>query len=104
MKKYRVSSSEHFNLLSMYDKLKCQEIDMNEAPAHTYTEDQWNALYDRLDEMNHLMEEAYCVGALVSWQTLKRIREIKEERQMIRYNACMAQGTSEKDAALAFQL
>lgn len=104
MKKYRVSASEHFNLLSMYDKLKCQEIDMNEAPAHTYTEDQWNALYDRLDEINHLMEEAYCVGALVSWQTLKRIREIKEERQMIRYNTCMAQGASENDAALAFQL
>ena len=32
------------------------------------------------------------------------IREIKEERQMIRYNTCMAQGVSEKDAALAFQL
>ena len=82
MKKYRVSASEHFNLLSMYDKLKCQEIDMNE----------------------HLMEKAYCVGALVSWQTLKRIREIKEERQLIRYNTCIAQGASENDAALAFQL
>ena len=104
MKKYRVSSTEHFNLLSMYDKLKCQEIDMEEAPAHTYTEDQWKALYDRLEEINRLMEEAYCVGALVSWQTLKRIREIKEERQLIRYNVCMAQGVSEKDAAIAFWL
>lgn len=67
MKKYRVSASEHFNLLSMYDKLKCQEIDMNEAPAHTYAEDQWNALYDRLEEMEHLMEEAilcWCLSQL----------------------------------------
>ncbi len=104
MKKYRVSASEHFNLLSMYDKLKCQEIDMEEAPAHTYTEAQWDALYDRLEEINSLMERAYCVGALVSWETLKRIREIKEERQMIRYNTCIAQGVSEKDAAVAFQL
>ena len=75
MKKYRVSSSEHFNLLSMYDKLKCQEIDMNEAPAHTYTEDQWNALYDRLDEMNHLMEEAYCVGAVISLKAYYRNKQ-----------------------------
>ena len=38
MKKYRVNESEHFNLYSMHDKLKCIEIDMQEAPAHTYTE------------------------------------------------------------------
>ena len=50
------------------------------------------------------MEKAYCVGALVDWPTLKRIREIKEERQLIRYNTCLAQGTSEKDAAMAFEL
>ena len=37
MKKYRVNESEHFNLYSMHDKLKCIEIDMQEAPAHTYT-------------------------------------------------------------------
>lgn len=28
MKKYRVNESEHFNLYSMHDKLKCIEIDM----------------------------------------------------------------------------
>ena len=50
------------------------------------------------------MEKAYCVGALVDWPTLKRIREIKEERQLMRYNACMEQGASEKDAAMAFDL
>lgn len=41
MKKYRVNESEHFNLYSMHDKLKCIEIDMQEAPAHTYTDEQW---------------------------------------------------------------
>lgn len=36
MRKYRINESEHFNLYSMYDKLKCFEIDMQEAPAiHT---------------------------------------------------------------------
>lgn len=42
MKKYRVNESEHFNLYSMHDKLKCIEIDMQEAPAHTYTDEQWD--------------------------------------------------------------
>ena len=76
----------------MYDKLKCIEIDMQEAPAHTYTEKQWDELEAKMTELENLMEKAYCVGALVDWPTLKRIREIKEERQLIRYNTCMAQG------------
>ena len=35
MKKYRVNESEHFNLYSMHDKLKCIEIDMQEH-RHTH--------------------------------------------------------------------
>ena len=50
------------------------------------------------------MEKAYCVGALVDWPTLKRIREIREERQLIRYNTCLAAGASEREAAQAFEL
>ena len=104
MKKYRVNESEHFNLYSMYDKLKCVEIDMQEAPAHTYTDEQWDEIEERISEVEELMEKAYCVGALVEWPTLKRIREIKEERQLIRYNISLMQGTPERDAALAFEL
>ena len=89
MKKYRVNESEQFNLYSMHDKLKCIEIDMQEAPAHTYTDEQWDEVQERISEVEELMEKAYCVGALVDWTTLKRIREIKEERQLMRYNACM---------------
>lgn len=103
-KKYRVNESENFNLFSMYDHLKVQEIEMQEAPKGTYTEKQWDDLYARLEEIEALMEKAPCVGSLVDWQTLKRIREIKDERQMIRYNTCMAQGTPEREAALAFDL
>lgn len=107
MKKYRVNESEHFNLYSMYDKLKCIEMDMQELPAtaaYAYTDEQWDKLQDRIHEVEELMEKAYCVGALVDGPTLKRIREIKEERQLIRYNTCLAQGASEKDAAMAFEL
>jgi len=90
--------------MSMYDKLKCQQIDMDEAPPRTYTEVQFEELDKRLEEINQLMEKAYCVGALVDWPTLKRIREIREERQLIRYNTCLAAGASEREAAQAFEL
>lgn len=98
-KKYRVNGTEHFNLYSMYEKLKCIEIDMNEGTI-PYDE----KLYDRIEEIERLMDEAPYVGALVDWPTLKRIREIKEERQMIRYATCLADGTPEQDAALAFDI
>ena len=104
MKKYRVNESEHFNLYSMYDKLKCIEMDMDEAPVHTYSEETWEKLYKKIEEITILMDKAPFVGSLVDWPTLKRIREIKEERQMIRYNKCMASGMSEKEAVLSFEL
>lgn len=99
MKKYRVNDSEHFNLMSMYDKLKVAEIDMREGTI------EWNEeIEDRIDEIESLLEKAPYVGALVDWPTLKRIREIKEERQMMRYNRALACGSCERDAALAFRL
>ena len=98
-KKYRVNSSEHFNLQSMYEKLKCVEIDMIEGTIP------WDGkIIDRIEEIEKLMDAAPWVGSLVDWPTLKRIREIKEERQMIRYATCLAQGTPEKEAAMAFEI
>lgn len=104
MKKYHVNESEHFNLFSMHDRLKCIEIEMREAPAHTYTEKQWEEIEARLEEVEDLIDKAGCVGALVDWPTLKRIRELKEERQMIRYITCMEKGASEREAGQAFEL
>lgn len=104
MKKYRVNGSELFNLQSMYDRLKCDEIDMMEAPANSVSDIQWDELQKRLNEIENLMEKAPCIGALVDWTTLKRIREIKAERQLMRYNTCIANGTPEKDAVLSFEL
>lgn len=99
MKKYRVNATEHFNLHSMYDHLKCIEIDMQEGTIP------WDdAILDRIDELESLMDKAPWVGSLVDWPTLKRIREIKDERQMIRYTTCLAAGSDERDAALAFEV
>ena len=98
-RKYRINSSEHFNLQSMYEKLKCMEIDMDEGTI-PYDE----KLLDRIEEVERLMDAAPCVGSLVDWPTLKRIREIKEERQMIRYATCLNAGTPEHEAAMAFDI
>lgn len=99
VKKYRVNSSELFNLQSMYDHLKALEIDMQEGITP------WDSsIEERIYEVQGLLDKAYCVGALVDWPTLKRIREIKEERQMIRYNIALSAGCSEEDAAFAFTL
>lgn len=99
MKKYRVNGTEHFNLYSMYEHLKCIEIDMEENTIP------WDdKIFDRIEEVENLMEKAPCVGSLVDWPTLKRIREIKDERQMIRYTRCLAAGADERDAAIAFEV
>lgn len=99
MKKYRVNSSEHFNLLSMYDHLKVLEIKLREDEQIGMSADE---LYNRIEKVESLMDKAYCVGALVDWPTLKAIREIQAERQMIRYQNSLAAGSNERDAALAF--
>ena len=99
MKKYRVNESEHFNLFSMYDHLKCIEIDMQEGTRPWDDE-----VLARIEEVEQLMDKAPWVGSLVDWPTLKRIREIKDERQLIRYQSSLAAGSSERDAGLAFTL
>lgn len=101
MKKYRVNGSEHFNLVSMYEHLKFVE---EATPAENFTQEQWSEIYSRIEEIEMLTEKAYCVGALVDWQTLKRIREIQQERQFIRYKTCLSQGTQEREAAISFEL
>lgn len=95
MKKYRVNESEHFNLMSMYDHLKCLEIYAREV-------NEWNVLEkkveERLEEVESLLESAYCIGALVTWEQLKRIREIRDEMNNIRYLTAIQNGASERDA------
>lgn len=103
MKKYRVNTSEITNLNSMYDHLKCMEEEMVMGETE-FDETEWDELSDRINEIEELMKKAYCVGALVDWPTLKRIREIKDERQGIRYGRCVAQGMSGSIASLAFEI
>ena len=59
---------------------------------------------ERIEEVKMLLKKAPCVGALVEWEVLKRIREIKDERQFMRYCACIANGDSEREASMAFNI
>ena len=97
-KLYRVNESEHFNLQSMHDKLMCQRYEAEENNDW----DAYNAVTERIEEVESLLGKAPCIGARVDWPTLKRIREIRDERNMIRYSAALANGASERDAANAF--
>lgn len=97
VKKYRVNESEHFNLMSMYDYLKCLEIEARENSDW----DKLEEIEGRVEEVNSLLEVAYCIGALVSWPQLKRIREIRDERNAIRYNIAIKNGASDRDAGYA---
>lgn len=99
-KLYRVNSSESFNMQSMYDHLKaieCQDIE----GEIKLTSEEWDDLQKRIVEVEDLLPYCY-VGMQVTWDKLKRIREITAERQMIRYANCLAAGMSERDAAGAF--
>ena len=60
------------------------------------------SIYDRLEEVEDLLGKLHGVGSLVDWSTLKRICEIKAERQSIRYLCCLKSGMSERDAGEAF--
>lgn len=97
IKKYRVNESEHFNLMSMYDKLKCIEIESRENGDWEVLEEVEN----RIDEVESLLESAYCVGALVTWEQLKRIREIRDERNYMRYATAKENGAKECEARYA---
>ena len=99
MKKYRVNESESFNLHSMLDHLKALQVDMEEGTVP------WDdSLQGRIEEVEGLLSVAPFVGSLVDWPTLKRIREIKDERQMLRYSRALASGETESRAAVAFSL
>lgn len=102
-KLYRISESELFNLQSMYDHLLCQrdELRISDAPE---AEAMLDKVEYRICEVEQLMDKAYCVGALVTWPELSRIRAIQQERREIRYATCLAAGADEPAAAIALTL
>lgn len=87
-KLYRVSANEHFNLMSMLDKVWNEVYEARENG----TFEQEEAAEAKKDELEELLDKAPCVGSLVTWQTLARIREVAAARETIRNAACAQAG------------
>lgn len=98
MKKYRVNESENFNLHSMHDHLYCRLYECIEEKRF----DEVEKIEELLEEVEMLIDKAPCIGSLVDWTTLKRIREIRDERNLIRYNRAKSNGANELEASNAF--
>ena len=98
MKLYRVNRSEVEELYSMKEKIEVARLDAIDDGRYPDAD----AYEARLEEVEKLIEKAGYPGAQVDWPTLKRIREIKAERQAYRYGVCLAAGMSEQKAAYAF--
>ena len=104
MKTYYCNSSMKFNLDSMitlvqnirYD-LRDGEIESAEICGKKVT---WENVDELLDELYDLHGKA--LFRTVTGKEYGRIKQIQEERQMIRYCKCLAAGMSEQDAGLAF--
>lgn len=90
MKTYRVNSTESFNMQSMYDHLKAIEC-MDIEGEIKLTKVEWSDLQKRIEEVEDLLPYCY-VGMKVTWDKLKRIREISEEREIIRQEKCILKG------------
>lgn len=99
MKLYRVNSTEVEELFSMKEKLEVLRLDAIDERRY----DEADLYEERLGELDGLIRKAWRPGAQVDWPTLKRIREIKAERQAIRYGKCLAAGMPEDKAAHAFK-
>lgn len=78
MEKYSVTTGEFTNLNSTYDHLKRMKEKMLMNPSSEFDKTKLDELSDRISEIEELMKQAYCVGALVDWPTLKRIIHVTE--------------------------
>lgn len=97
-KYYRVNESEHFNLQSMHDHLIC----LRYSAEDTGNWEEYDRLTERIEEVEDLLDAAPCIGCSVTWPQLRRIREIRDERNLIRYQRSLTAGASEQEAGNAF--
>jgi len=103
-RKYFCNSSMKFNLDSMYTHVKVIAFDMEDGKINSVNicGDTWtvDTIYDLLEELSDLLDKA--VFGKVTGKEYGRIKDISQERQMIRYMTCLASGMSERDAGYAF--
>ena len=103
VKKYFVKMNYRFNLdsmrthvLNLIDDIRDGKSETVELMGETMDEDR---LEEFKDELEDLSWKAYYP---VCGKDYGRIKEISDERNMIRYATCIANGIDENDASSAF--
>ena len=104
VKTYWCNNSMKFNLDSMYthlevarDELRDNEIEYVYICGKKYDLDN---IDDLIDEVGDLLSKA--LYTKVTGREYGRIKQLCEERKLIRYTTCLAHGMSEEDAGYAF--
>ena len=102
-RKYWVKQNMRFNLDSMHDHVWCLIYDMEDGLYDTVEllgeQMDVDRLYELKDELEELSVKAW---GKVTGKEYGRIKEISDERNLIRYAMCINSGMSESDASLAF--
>lgn len=103
-RKYFVKSAYRANLDSMITKLQVCEYEMRDGEyssvkvlGKVYDK---ITIYDLIEECQELLGKAN--WGKVTGKEYGRIKAISNERDMMRYNTCIAKGMSESKAAYAF--
>lgn len=103
-RKYFVKSAYRTNLETMLTKLHCYNYDMQdgeienvEIMGKTYDLD---SIYDLIEECQQLLLKAN--SGKVTGKEYGRIKAISDERDLMRYNTCIANGMDESKASYAF--
>lgn len=103
-RKYFVKQNWIFNLESMHDRIWCLIYDIEDGKCesvHLLGKDMTiGDLYALMNECDDLAWKAH--RGKVTGKEYGRIKAISDERNMMRYATCLANGDSEEDAGMAF--
>ena len=102
-RKYLVKENYRFNLDSMINLVHCCIYDIEDGKTEKV-----ELLGEEMDipRLEQLLEELYDLNSKayyrVTGKEYGRIKQISDERNLIRYIKCINAGMSENDASLAF--
>lgn len=102
MKRYWLKEAYMTNLDSMETTawLQVHDMESGEIKKDPYYGEGLEYWENLLNEIRGLMERTWDGKAV--WKDYKRIRELSDERNIIRYSKCMANGMDEDKAGYAF--
>ena len=105
-RKYWVKDGMLFNLETMRTKIQLFQYDIEEGLMESVELMGETMDYDRLEEFKQEIETLHDTvwwnGKKATGKEYGRIKAISDERDLMRYETCLASGMSESDAGYAF--